>query len=340
MHSPLVLEVDGLHVKFAGDNPVHIVREVSFDVRKGETHGIIGESGSGKSVTAFAVAQLLPFNAIVSGNIRFQGRAVGDMSAQEIDALRGKGWAVIFQDPSGSFNPVKTIRWHLKEVLKRAGRESDDGRLKQLLADVGIKSADRVLTSYPFQLSGGMLQRVLIAMVQAVQPQLIIADEPTTNLDKLIENQILDLLAQARGKLGAGVILITHDLMVARRNCDRISVMYAGEIVETGPARELLDAPAHPYTRALLASALSLTQGAERLQEIPGEIVPPTMGRVGCAFANRCEHAQQHCREHAPSRTPVSAEHTVRCWLYAEEQSGHAVIPIIRKKLTAGGAAT
>jgi peptide/nickel transport system ATP-binding protein len=319
-----ILEVSDLNVHFVGDRPLHVVRKVSFSVNAGETHGIIGESGSGKSVTAFAIAQLLPFNARVSGDIFFQGARVGDMSVDQVDMHRGKGWAVIFQDPSGSFNPVKTVGWHLRGVLQQAGEQAHDkdARSQTLLREVGIRDAERVLSSYPFQLSGGMLQRVLIAMVQAMKPALIIADEPTTNLDKVIENQILDLLAQARNQLDAGVLLITHDLSLARRHCDDISVMYAGEIVETGPATELLDAPAHPYTRALLASARSLTDGSTRLQEIRGEVVSAVTDHRGCPFAPRCASAMSRCSAEVPPSFQLAAKRSVRCWLHVDTRVG------------------
>ncbi|SHI03972.1 ABC transporter ATP-binding protein [Pollutimonas bauzanensis] len=264
-----LLDVQDLRVEFSG-KPV--VKGISFHLNRGETFGIIGESGSGKSVTALALSHLLPFNALRSSQVfRFDGADMAHASSAQIDRLRGAGWAMIFQDPSGAFNPVKRVDWHMKQVLDRVALRGRDKRADPvaLLQAVGIESAQRVLHSYPFQLSGGMLQRVLIVMVAAMRPKLIIADEPTTNLDKVIENQILDLLADARRRVGATVILITHDLLVAQRHCDRIAVMYEGEFVETGTAAELLGNPRHPYTKALLESSRSLVRGDERLKEVP-----------------------------------------------------------------------
>lgn len=276
-----LLEVSDLHVSFGN---VPVVKGVSLSVAPGETLGIIGESGSGKSVTARALSYLLPGNARMQrASHRFDGKDMLKAGRAEIDALRGSGWAMIFQDPSGAFNPVKRIEWHMHHVLQRAAsanrklrpdaRRGDERQTAKALLDaVGITSPERVLHSYPFQLSGGMLQRVLIAMVSAMQPRLIIADEPTTNLDKVIENQILDLLTETRERMNAAVILITHDLLVAQRTCQRIAVMYGGRIVETNRADVLLDNPQHPYTQALLESSRSLARGDARLKEISADL--------------------------------------------------------------------
>lgn len=280
----LLLDIQSMSVAFSGKR---IVKNISLQVEEGETLGIIGESGSGKSVTAFTIAQLLPFNATVDAKaFSFDGLDMLRAEKSQIDRLRGAGWAVIFQDPTGSFNPVKTIQWHLGHVLrKRASGErgASPEVLHELLTSVGIKSPDRVLKSYPFQLSGGMLQRVLIAMVAALRPRLIIADEPTTNLDKVIENQILELLADTKAAVGASVILITHDLLVAQHTCDRIAVMYGGSLVETGTTAEILDHPRHPYTQALLESSRSLIRGDSRLQSISAELKASLDSQVATA---------------------------------------------------------
>ncbi len=273
MNQPL-LSVEDLHVSFSS---VPVVKGISFEVAQGETLGIIGESGSGKSVTALALSHLLPFNAQrQAGVFEFDGHDMNLADEAFINTLRGTGWAMIFQDPSGAFNPVKRVDWHMRHVLKRAaqgGRSTGtQHEAENLLTAVGIKSPERVLCSYPFQLSGGMLQRVLIAMVAALRPQLIIADEPTTNLDKIIENQILDLLADIRVQVGASVILITHDLLVAQRTCDRIAVMYGGRLVETGAVDQILTNPQHAYTQALLESSRSLARGDERLKEVSPQL--------------------------------------------------------------------
>lgn len=267
-----LLQVKNLCVSFSGKQ---IVRSISFDVGPGETLGIIGESGSGKSVTAFTIAQLLPHNAeVTADSLAFLGQDLLRASPSAINALRGQGWSVIFQDPVGSFNPVKTVEWHFKAVLRRV--KFPKGNIwpesVRLLSSMGIPAPERVLKSYPGQLSGGMLQRSLIALVLALKPKLVIADEPTTNLDKVVETQILDLLEEAKRTLGASVILITHDLLVAERVCDRIAVMYRGKLVETGTTKQILTNPSHPYTRALLESSRSLSRGDAHLQEISDEM--------------------------------------------------------------------
>ncbi|RQU68205.1 ABC transporter ATP-binding protein [Burkholderia cenocepacia] len=271
--SQSLLQIKNLRVAFSG---VPIVKGIDIELRPGETLGIIGESGSGKSVTALALSHLLPFNAQrTADSFRFDGQDMNVADEKMVNGLRGSGWAMIFQDPVGAFNPVKRIDWHLKHVMARAaasGRCTANQDAVELLSAVGIKTPDRVLSSYPSQLSGGMLQRVLIAMVAAMRPKMIIADEPTTNLDKVIENQILDLLAQIQKQVGAAVILITHDLLVAQRTCNRIAVMYSGHLVETDTVDNIMNRPRHPYTRALLESSRSLVRGDERLKEIPLEL--------------------------------------------------------------------
>ncbi|CAM3586502.1 Oligopeptide transport system ATP-binding protein [Bordetella sputigena] len=275
-----ILDVADLRVAFSD---TLVVKGISFHVGPGETLGIIGESGSGKSVTALALAHLLPFNArCESRRFVFDGQDMRDAGASRVDAGRGTGWAMVFQDPTGAFNPVKRIGWHFDQVLKRAARARRPAAPPAaLLTAVGIKSPERVLHSYPYQLSGGMLQRALIALVAALKPKLIIADEPTTNLDKVIENQILDLLTEIREQVGASVILITHDLLVAERACDRIAVMYDGELAECGDTRAVLAQPRHPYTRALLESSRSLARGDARLSEIPEELKERLRRRAG-----------------------------------------------------------
>lgn len=281
MQKPL-LNIEDLTVSFSGKP---IVKGISLDVLPGETLGVIGESGSGKSVTAFTIAHLLPFNAeYAAKKFEFDGVSLLGATASQIDPLRGNGWAVIFQDPTGSFNPVKTIQWHMDHVMRRAARSKKPGAsldATALLKAVGIKTPDRVLKSVPSQLSGGMLQRVLIAMVTALRPKLIIADEPTTNLDKVIENQILDLLEESKASVGASVILITHDLLVAQHTCDRLAVMYQGELVEKGATDDILNNPQHPYTRALLESSRSLARGDEKLKEISAELKALLAAEVG-----------------------------------------------------------
>ena len=319
---PHLLEVVGLRTSFAvGRRQVAAVRDVSFTIRQEEVLGLIGESGSGKTVTGLSILRLLPDHATVaSDRLVFRGQDLATLSPEAFRALRGVEIAMIFQDPAGSFNPAKTVGWHLKQALGRRRRDAEVTReawreeAVALLSDVGIRAPERVLSSYPHQLSGGMLQRALIAMVIAVHPVLIIADEPTTNLDNLVERQILDLIRVHQRRLGASVLFVTHDLVIAGEICDRIAVMYAGEIVEIGPADDVLRRPKHPYSAGLLATSDSLERRDEFLYELPGE---PGQGpaSTGCGFALRCPHVMPICRTEHPDLIEVGPDHLARCWL-------------------------
>jgi oligopeptide/dipeptide ABC transporter ATP-binding protein len=313
-----LFEVDNLWTSFAvGGRSVTALRGVSFTIGREEVLGLIGESGSGKTVTGLSLLRLLPDHAeIRADRIRFDGK---DLSALDDDAfrvLRGTELAMIFQDPVGSFNPAKTVGWHLRQAIeRRSGRGAGKGtgagweaEAETLLADVGIRAPRRVIAAYPHQLSGGMLQRALIAMVITLRPALIIADEPTTNLDNLVERQILDLIRLHQQRLHASVLFITHDLAIARDICDRIAVMYAGEIVEIGPAEEVLRQPRHPYSACLMETSASLERRDEFLFELPGE----PSGRSaegGCAFVSRCPSAERRCSDHHPRLVPVGPVH-------------------------------
>jgi peptide/nickel transport system ATP-binding protein/oligopeptide transport system ATP-binding protein len=318
-----LIEVANLRTSFAvGRARVEAVRGVSFSIAAGEVFGLIGESGSGKTVTGLSLLRLLPPHASVAADaMRFRGKELARLSDEEFRALRGIQLAMIFQDPVGSFNPAKTMSWHLKQAIarRRACTGTGEGdwleESAQDLRDIGIRAPERVLASYPHQLSGGMLQRALIAMVIALRPALIIADEPTTNLDNLVERQILDLIRAQQRKLGASVLYVTHDLAVAGEICDRIAVMYAGEIVEMGPAREVLERPRHPYAQGLLQTSTSLDRRDEYLYELRGE--PGVRGsEKGCAFAARCAHAMPRCRATPPRLVDVGAGHVSRCLLH------------------------
>lgn len=316
-----VLEVQGLQAQLTRRGQrAAILRGVDLRVAQGEVVGLIGESGSGKSVTGMALLRLLPDAIAVSAaSIRFQGQEISALGDAEFARLRGRQLGMIFQNPTGAFNPAKTIGWHLREVLARTGAAKDwQARATALLAQVGISDGARVLALHPHRLSGGMLQRALIALVLAYEPALVIADEPTTNLDNIVEQQILALIGALRDRIGAGFIFITHDIAVAGRLCDRIAVMYAGEIVEEGPAAALLAAPLHPYTQGLFDAAMALERGAEELAEIPGEL-PPLFGRgEGCLFAPRCPQARPACTAARPAMTEQGAGRRVRCILHAE----------------------
>jgi peptide/nickel transport system ATP-binding protein len=321
-----VLEVAELSTTFLdGGRRREAVRGISFSVRPGEILGLIGESGSGKTVTGLSILRLLPEHAEVKAkSIRFGHRELTGMSDFEFAALRGTQLAMIFQDPVGSFNPAKTVGWHLWHAMARR-REAYGAVTEDLSADpvnvlreMGIRTPERILDTYPHQLSGGMLQRVLIAMVLALRPQLIVADEPTTNLDNLVERQILDLIRYHQRRLGVSVLFITHDLTIARDLCDRIAVMYAGEIVEMGPASAVLDNPQHPYAASLLRTAQSLERHDAMLFELPGEPGQDARERSGCRFAGRCPSVIHPCQTEHPPLVKVSPQHYTRCLLHAQ----------------------
>jgi peptide/nickel transport system ATP-binding protein len=320
-----LLDVANLRTAFVvGNERVAAVRGISFSIDAGEIFGLIGESGSGKTVTGLSLLRLMPPHASVAVDaMSFRGKDLTSWSDEEFRTLQGVELAMIFQDPVGSFNPAKSISWHLKHAIlrRRASKSETDGdwrdEAEQILCDVGIRLPRRVLGSYPHQLSGGMLQRALIAMVIMLRPALIIADEPTTNLDNIVERQILDLIRAQQRKLGAAVLFITHDLTIAADICDRIAVMYAGEFVEVGPAREVLDNPRHPYAQELLKTSTSLERRDEYLHELRGE---PGARREdqGCAFASRCPKVLPKCASVRPRLIKVEANHTSRCLLHEQ----------------------
>lgn len=314
MSAPL-LEVRNLRVR-AG--PLEVVRSVDLTLRPGETLGIIGESGSGKTVTCLALLRLLPEGLKAEADLLvWRDRDLTRLPEREFRPYRGREMAMVFQDPVGSFNPAKTIGWHLRTALDRRGSAGPwRPRATALLADVGIPRPEAVLDRYPHQLSGGMLQRALIAMVVALEPGLIVADEPTTNLDNIVEQQILALFADLRRRLSAAFIFITHDIGIAAQISDRLVVMYAGDIVETGPAAEVLAAPRHPYTRGLVATAHALAARAEQLAEIPGQLPAPGARPSGCVFRPRCAWAQEGCEAPQPLRE-VAPGRQIRCLLDA-----------------------
>ena len=319
---PPLLEVVDLHTRFRTPQGVaHAVDGVSFTLERGRMLGIVGESGSGKSVLSRTIIDILARDGSVEyrGKVLFEGRDLRRLTAREMRRVRGREIAMIFQDPMSSLNPVKKIGVQITEVLtRRCGFAARPARKRavELLDSVGIADAERQLTRYPMHLSGGMRQRVAIAIALAGEPRLLIADEPTTALDVTIQGQILDLLQRLQRQQNMAVILITHDLGVVAGYADEVAVMYAGQIVERCSTRELLDRPRMPYTEALMRSAPVLSSPPHtRLYTIPG--LPPNLLDVpdGCRFHARCRYARQDCRERMPAlAADGGSDHLYACW--------------------------
>ena len=311
MSGPLI-RIEGLRVAFDG---APAVRGVDFTIHRGEALGIVGESGSGKSVTWLAALRLLPAKAVIEGRVSLDDVNLLDQPIQQIERVRGGRVGMIFQDPASALNPVLTIRRQMAETLALhrglSGREID-AEARRLLDLVGIPDAAGRLRSYPHEMSGGQNQRVMIAMALAGNPDLLIADEPTTALDVTIQAQILDLLQLIRRETNMALVLISHDLGVVAENCDRVAVMYAGRVVEEAPARDLFDAPRHPYTRGLL-DALPTLDAPRRLVAIPGVVPDPRQMPAGCAFSPRCSHAAPECLGAVPPLRRIEPGRRIAC---------------------------
>ncbi len=314
-----MLEVRNLCVTF-GVTPA--VRGVSFTLAPGEILGIVGESGSGKSATVMALPRILPPSASVSGEALFQGRDLLQLGENEMRRVRGAGIAMIFQEPMSALNPVMTIGRQVAEAVREGHPQTV---ALEMLKQVAIPEPERRMKQYPHHLSGGMRQRVMIAMALAGRPSLLIADEPTTALDVTIQAQILALLKELRERLRLAILLITHDLAVAAETADRVAVMYAGRIVETGAIREVLEAPAHPYTRGLLRVAPTLEAARPgRLPAIPGAMPAPDALPRGCSFEPRCDARIPPCTGAVPDLVPIAPNRAARCIRAAEVVSGRA----------------
>jgi peptide/nickel transport system ATP-binding protein len=320
---PPLLEVDALRVAFETlDGTARAVEGVSWRLASGRTLGIVGESGCGKSVTALAILRLLAVPpARLEGAVRFRGTDLLRLSEKAMRRIRGDRISMIFQEPMTSLNPVLTIGRQIGETValhQRVGPREARERVVEMLRLVQIAEPERRVGEYPHQLSGGMRQRVMIALALACNPDVLIADEPTTALDVTIQAQILELLRALQERLGMGMVLITHDLGVVAESCDRVVVMYAGRKVEEAATIELFERPLHPYTRALMASMPSLNANAARLAEIPGLVPSPFAPGRGCAFAPRCALASARCRSERPELERHGDEHVVAC--FAAEQ--------------------
>lgn len=320
-----LLKVDNLAVEFDTDEGrVRAVDRVSFNVEPGQTVGIVGESGCGKSVTALSIMRLLPqpMGQVVEGAIEFAGRDLASLSLVEMEKIRGNEIGMVFQEPMTALNPVQTIGRQLTEVLLLHNDISPEVAIRRsvdILDRVGIPSPDIRMGEYPHQLSGGMRQRVVIAMALACEPALLIADEPTTALDVTIQAQILELIKSLQSDMGMSVILITHDLGVIAETCDDVVVMYAGRVAERGDVFDIFERPAHPYTQGLLASIPRLeTQPKSRLSVIEG-IVPGLLDLPqGCRFQNRCPHARPGCTGATAALETVEGRHEVGCYRWRE----------------------
>ena len=321
MSNQTILEVENLKTIFRSrGQEVQAVRGVSFSVEKGEIVGLVGESGSGKSVTMKAILGILPENAEISADkLQFAGKDLNKLSAEEYRKLRGKEMTMIFQDPMTALNPLKKIGPHLEEVIMRHSsctKAQAKEKAIEMLRKVGIPMPETRMKQYPHEFSGGMRQRVLIAMALACEPELLIADEPTTALDVTIQAQILDLLKELEEQYNTSIVLITHDMGVVANVCSKIAIMYGGLIMECGTTDEIFYEPKHPYTKALLRAipSLDLKEG-ERLQSIEG--LPPSLINPpkGCPFAERCSVAQPRCFEEMPSYHQFSPSHRAMCFL-------------------------
>jgi oligopeptide transport system ATP-binding protein len=339
MNGENILQVKDLEISFnTYGGEVQAVRSVSFDLRRGETLAIVGESGSGKSVTAKSIMRLLPeANSIIKGGEAvFEGQNLLSLSEKQMQGIRGSKIAMVFQDPMTSLDPTMRVGRQITESLKKhlgmTGSRAKE-RAVELLEMVGIPNAEDRVRQYPHQFSGGMRQRVVIAIALACDPQILIADEPTTALDVTIQAQILELLRDLQERIGTSVILITHDLGVVAQTAHRVAVMYAGKVVETGTVREIFYNPQMPYTWGLLSSIpLPTADRSQDLIPIPGS--PPDMldPPTGCPFTPRCPYAMQICAEEMPDYTTFSAEHRAACWLH------HPMAPDVEPPVKVRGA--
>ncbi|CCD97433.1 ABC transporter ATP-binding protein [Bradyrhizobium sp. STM 3809] len=322
-----LVEISNLTIRFTGERTVHAVNDVSLSLGDGEVLGLLGESGSGKSVTMRALMRLLPKKRTqISGGVKVMGRDVLAMGDEELSQFRGRTVSMIFQEPGLALDPVYTIGRQIAEtVMRHEGKSYAEGtaRALEMLDVVRIPSAKRRLESYPHEMSGGMRQRAMIALALACRPKVLLADEPTTALDATVQIQILLLLRELQREFGMSVIFVTHDIGVAIEICDRVAVMYAGQIVEQGALRDIVRQPVHPYARGLLASTIHGARRGERLQTIPG--TPPSLDHAprSCSFAPRCSLAEPRCSETLPPAVELGPQRLARCIL-AEAPAGVA----------------
>jgi len=326
-----ILSVQHLTTVFDTDDGIaYVVQDVSFDLDKGETLGIVGESGCGKTVTALSIMRLVRYpGRILSGRILFRGKDLLDLPEREMQDLRGDEIAMVFQEPMTSMNPVFSISDQITETLifhKRMSWDKASELSMNMLARVGISDPVAVMNAYPHHLSGGMRQRVMIAMSLVCSPSLLIADEPTTAIDVTVQAQVLQLLDELRSEYGMAMLLITHNLGVVAETCDRVAIMYASRIVEYCSVRDIFYNHRHPYTAGLLASLPSVHRCGERLTIIPGQVPRPTMFPAGCNFETRCPYATEQCVLHTPPLEAIDDNHYVACW------NQESVVPSVRSR--------
>ncbi len=315
-----ILDVQDLHTTFTTDNgEVRAVNGINFRLEPGKTLGIVGESGSGKSVTAYSIMQILAANGrISSGKILYKGEDITQWNSKQMAGFRGRCCSIIFQDPMTSLNPVFTIGYQLEEaVLLHTDRNKAQARERavEMLTLVGVNEPEKRVKQYPHELSGGMRQRVMIAMALACEPDILIADEPTTALDVTIQAQILELMQELQKKLGMAIIMVTHDLGVIASMCDEIIVMYGGRVCERGTADAIFYHPAHEYTKGLLRSIPTTANNGERLVPIGGTPINLLNMPKGCAFCPRCDEAMKICLTQIPEEIPVGEDHLAACWM-------------------------
>ena len=320
-----ILSVQNLHTSFkTGKGEVLAVNGVSFNLDRGKILGIVGESGSGKSVTSYSIMQILESNGrITEGNVLYKGQDITKFTEKQMRDFRGKCCSIIFQDPMTSLNPVFTVGSQLREAIElhtdRRGKAAEE-RAVEMLTLVGVNEPEKRVKQYPYQLSGGMRQRVMIAMALACEPDILIADEPTTALDVTIQAQILELMQKLQKKLGMAIIMVTHDLGVIADMCDEIIVMYGGRVCERGTAEDIFYRPRHEYTKGLLRSIPNVDRIGEKLVPIPGTPINLLNMPKGCAFCPRCENAMKICIEQQPPEMQMPDGHFASCWLNVKAQ--------------------
>ena len=320
--SDSILHVDSLHISFAtNEGRINVVEDISFFIGSGEIVGLVGESGCGKSVTAMAIMRLnqSPPSSVENGRIFFKGNDILSLDEGSMRHIRGNRIGMIFHEPMSSLNPTFTIGYQVAEVFRchlELSQNEANNRAVEILDLVGIGGAQRRMEQYPHELSGGLRQRVMIAIALACRPELLIADEPTTALDVTVQAQILDLLRTLQSEMNMSVLLISHDLGIVAETCDRVFVMYAGRIVEQASVVELFRNPLHPYTKGLMSSSPRLGKSKKRLPTIQGMVPSPSQRGTGCYFMDRCSKASEYCRHNTPTLEAVGDKHQVACWNY------------------------